>query len=102
MNSANVVFSRRSEQGCRVSWFYVCNSLTQIFGGFVAYGVSFANTKFASMLLNPTIYVCVRSLTLEETKVESFDSIYSYPSPYGYIENFSQEEMSQLLTYVPT
>ena len=34
--------------GRRVSYFYVCNSLTQIFGGAVAYGASFSNSKFAS------------------------------------------------------
>jgi MFS family permease len=39
---------KKEEQGRRVSWFYVCNALTQIFGGLLAYGVSFAHTKFAS------------------------------------------------------
>ena len=39
---------RKVEQGRRVSWFYVCNSLTQIVGGGVAYGVSFTHSKFAS------------------------------------------------------
>ena len=39
---------KKEEQGRRVSWFYVCNSLTMIFGGFLAYGVSFAKTQFAS------------------------------------------------------
>ncbi|RFU24668.1 hypothetical protein B7463_g11672, partial [Scytalidium lignicola] len=39
---------KKDEQGRRVSWFYVCNSLTSIFGGFLAFGVSFAHTKFAS------------------------------------------------------
>jgi MFS transporter, ACS family, allantoate permease len=39
---------KKEEQGKRVSWFYVCNSLTAIFGGLLAYGVSFAKTKFAS------------------------------------------------------
>lgn len=39
---------RKEEQGRRVSWFYVCNSLAQIFGGLVAYGISFADTGFAS------------------------------------------------------
>ncbi|KAL1620671.1 hypothetical protein SLS54_006027 [Diplodia seriata] len=33
---------RKEEQGTRVSWFYVCNSITKIFGGLVAYGISFA------------------------------------------------------------
>ncbi|KAK4986705.1 hypothetical protein LTR50_005150 [Elasticomyces elasticus] len=39
---------KKEEQGRRVSWFYVCNSLTQIFGGALAYGVSFAKSSFAS------------------------------------------------------
>jgi hypothetical protein len=39
---------KKEEQGRRVSWFYVCNALTQIFGGFVAYGVSFTHGNFAS------------------------------------------------------
>jgi MFS transporter, ACS family, allantoate permease len=33
---------KKEEQGRRVSWFYVCNSLTQIVGGAVAYGASWA------------------------------------------------------------
>jgi ACS family allantoate permease-like MFS transporter len=32
---------KKEEQGRRVSWFYVCNSLTQIFAGLLVYGVSF-------------------------------------------------------------
>ncbi|KAI9668069.1 MAG: hypothetical protein M1821_000889 [Bathelium mastoideum] len=39
---------KKAEQGRRVSWFYVCNSGTQIVGGALAYGVSFAHRKFAS------------------------------------------------------
>ncbi|KAI9001174.1 MFS general substrate transporter [Trametes punicea] len=35
------MFYKKDEQGTRVSWFYVMNGLTQVFGGFVAYGVSF-------------------------------------------------------------
>ncbi|KAF5332071.1 hypothetical protein D9758_016261 [Tetrapyrgos nigripes] len=30
-----------SRQATRISWFYVMNGLTQVFGGFVAYGISF-------------------------------------------------------------
>ncbi|KAL9057110.1 MAG: hypothetical protein Q9162_002544 [Coniocarpon cinnabarinum] len=36
---------RKEEQGKRVSWFYVCNGLTQIFGGLVAYGVTYAHNS---------------------------------------------------------
>ena len=44
-----------------MSWFYVCNSLTQIFGGFVAYGVSFADTRFASWRI---FYIAIGALTM--------------------------------------
>ncbi|KAJ9602864.1 hypothetical protein H2200_012644 [Cladophialophora chaetospira] len=39
---------KKGEQGRRVSYFYVCNSITQIFGSGVAYGASFTTSKFAS------------------------------------------------------
>ncbi|KIW13952.1 hypothetical protein PV08_06733 [Exophiala spinifera] len=39
---------KKGEQGRRVSYFYVCNSITQIFGSAVAYGASFSKTGFAS------------------------------------------------------
>ncbi|KAH8106192.1 MFS general substrate transporter [Cristinia sonorae] len=35
------MFYKKNEQGTRISWFYVMNGLTQVFGGFVAYGISF-------------------------------------------------------------
>ncbi|KAF9469127.1 MFS general substrate transporter [Collybia nuda] len=35
------MFYKKDEQAQRISWFYVMNGLTQIFGGFVAYGISF-------------------------------------------------------------
>ncbi|CDO74070.1 hypothetical protein BN946_scf185043.g120 [Trametes cinnabarina] len=39
------MFYKKDEQGTRVSWFYVMadivSGLTQVFGGFVAYGISF-------------------------------------------------------------
>ncbi|MCJ1407770.1 hypothetical protein MMC19_001841 [Ptychographa xylographoides] len=52
---------RKMEQGRRVSWFYVCNSLTQIFGGFLAYGVTFAQTKFASWRI---FYIAIGAMTM--------------------------------------
>ena len=52
---------KKEEQGKRVSWFYVCNSLTQIFGGLVAYGFTFANTKFASWRI---FFVVIGALTM--------------------------------------
>jgi MFS family permease len=52
---------KKEEQGKRVSWFYVCNSLTQIFGGFLAYGVSFAHTKFASWRI---FFVAIGAMTM--------------------------------------
>ncbi|KAH8802973.1 major facilitator superfamily domain-containing protein [Xylogone sp. PMI_703] len=38
---------RKEEQGRRISWFYICNGLASMFGGFLAYGTSFAHTEFA-------------------------------------------------------
>lgn len=52
---------KKEEQGRRVSWFYVCNSLTQIFGGFVAYGVSFAHTRFANWRI---FYIAIGAITM--------------------------------------
>ncbi|EJD53831.1 MFS general substrate transporter [Auricularia subglabra TFB-10046 SS5] len=43
------MFYRKEEQGRRISWFYFMNGLTSVFGGFVAYGVSFySGTQFVS------------------------------------------------------
>jgi MFS family permease len=39
------MFYKKNEQAKRISWFYVMNGITQIFGGFVAYGISFDNGK---------------------------------------------------------
>ncbi|KAG8533541.1 uncharacterized protein KY384_001281 [Bacidia gigantensis] len=52
---------KKNEQGRRVSWFYVCNSLTMIFGGAVAYGVSFTHNKFASWRI---FYIAIGALTM--------------------------------------
>ncbi|CZR67970.1 related to allantoate permease [Phialocephala subalpina] len=52
---------KKEEQGRRVSWFYVCNSLTQIFGGLLAYGVSFAKTDFASWRI---FFVAIGAMTM--------------------------------------
>ncbi|KJA29985.1 hypothetical protein HYPSUDRAFT_125950 [Hypholoma sublateritium FD-334 SS-4] len=35
------MFYKKNEQAQRIAWFYVMNGITQIFGGFVAYGISF-------------------------------------------------------------
>ncbi|KAG6378808.1 MFS general substrate transporter [Boletus reticuloceps] len=39
------MFYKKDEQATRISWFYVMNGLTQIFGGFIAYGISFYDGK---------------------------------------------------------
>jgi len=52
---------KKEEQGRRVSWFYVCNSLTQIFGGVLAYGVSFVHSKFASWRI---FFVAIGAMTV--------------------------------------
>ncbi|EPQ56202.1 MFS general substrate transporter [Gloeophyllum trabeum ATCC 11539] len=35
------MFYKKEEQGLRIAWFYVMNGLTAIFGGFVAYGITY-------------------------------------------------------------
>lgn len=52
---------KKEEQGRRVSWFYVCNALTQIFGGLVAYGVSFTHGKFSSWRI---FYIAIGAMTM--------------------------------------
>lgn len=52
---------RKEEQGTRVSWFYVCNSVTKIFGGLVAYGISFARTDFATWRI---FFLAIGALTM--------------------------------------
>ncbi|KAK7448781.1 hypothetical protein VKT23_013512 [Stygiomarasmius scandens] len=39
------MFYKKDEQATRISWFYIMNGLTQIFGGFVAYGISFTDGR---------------------------------------------------------
>ncbi|KIM90714.1 hypothetical protein PILCRDRAFT_143473 [Piloderma croceum F 1598] len=39
------MFYKKNEQATRIACFYVMNGLTQVFGGFVAYGVSFSDGK---------------------------------------------------------
>lgn len=52
---------KKEEQGRRVSWFYVCNSLTVIFGGFLAYGVSFTKSRIASWRI---FFLAIGALTI--------------------------------------
>ena len=52
---------RKAEQGRRVSWFYVCNSITQIFGGLVAYGVSFTSSGLATWRI---FYIVIGGITI--------------------------------------
>ncbi|KAL0948226.1 hypothetical protein HGRIS_010828 [Hohenbuehelia grisea] len=56
------MFYKKNEQATRISWFYVMNGLTQIFGGFVAYGISFYDGR----LLAPwkIIYVLLGGLAI--------------------------------------
>ncbi|KAI0352703.1 MFS general substrate transporter [Trametes cingulata] len=35
------MFYRKDEQGSRIAWFYMMNGVAGIFGGFLAYGISF-------------------------------------------------------------
>ncbi|KAI1792940.1 MFS general substrate transporter [Ganoderma leucocontextum] len=56
------MFYRKDEQATRISWFYVMVSLTQVFGGFVAYGISFDDGR----LLAPykIIYIVLGGLAI--------------------------------------
>ncbi|KAF4550708.1 Allantoate permease-like protein [Elsinoe fawcettii] len=55
------MFYRKQEQGRRVSFFYVMNSFTQIVGGAIAYGASFATSKFASWRI---FFLAIGALTV--------------------------------------
>ncbi|KAJ7591150.1 MFS general substrate transporter [Mycena floridula] len=54
--------TKKDEQARRISWFYVMNGTTQIFGGFVAYAVSFYDGR----LLAPykIIYILLGGLAI--------------------------------------
>ncbi|KAF9006454.1 MFS general substrate transporter [Cyathus striatus] len=56
------MFYKKNEQASRISWFYVMNGITQIFGGFVAYGISFYDGR----LLAPykIIYILLGGLAI--------------------------------------
>jgi len=56
------MFYKKNEQASRISWFYVMNGLTQIFGGFVAYGISFySGTRLAPYKI---IYILLGALAI--------------------------------------
>lgn len=56
------MFYKKNEQATRISWFYVNNGLTQIFGGFVAYGISFySGTRLAPYKI---IYILLGGLAI--------------------------------------
>ncbi|KAF7352856.1 MFS general substrate transporter [Mycena venus] len=56
------MFYKKNEQATRISWFYVMNGLTQIFGGFVAYGISFyTGTRLAPYKI---IYILLGGLAI--------------------------------------
>ncbi|KAJ7781320.1 MFS general substrate transporter [Mycena metata] len=56
------MFYKKNEQASRISWFYVMNGLTQIFGGFVAYGISFyTGTRLAPFKI---IYILLGGLAI--------------------------------------
>ncbi|KAG9317546.1 MFS general substrate transporter [Chiua virens] len=41
----SMFYKKTNRFATRISWFYVMNGLTQVFGGFVAYGISFYDGK---------------------------------------------------------
>ena len=51
----------KNEQGKRVSIFYVQNSITQVVGGAVAYGVSFLHGDFATWRI---FYIIIGGITI--------------------------------------
>ncbi|KAJ7744518.1 MFS general substrate transporter [Mycena maculata] len=56
------MFYKKNEQASRISWFYVMNGLTQVFGGFVAYGISFySGTRLAPYKI---IYILLGALAI--------------------------------------
>ncbi|KZT36811.1 MFS general substrate transporter [Sistotremastrum suecicum HHB10207 ss-3] len=55
------MFYKKDEQARRVSWFYVMNGVTAIFGGFVAYGISFIKSPFAAYRI---LYLLLGSLAI--------------------------------------
>ncbi|KAJ7507722.1 MFS general substrate transporter [Mycena galericulata] len=56
------MFYKKNEQASRISWFYVMNGLTQVFGGFVAYGISFySGTRLAPYKI---IYILLGGLAI--------------------------------------
>ena len=55
------MFYLKNEQGRRTSCFYVQNSLTQVVGGLIAYGVSFSHSKFANWRI---FYIAIGAITM--------------------------------------
>ncbi|KAI0676837.1 MFS general substrate transporter [Trametes maxima] len=39
------MFYKKNEQGSRMAWFYMMNGVAGIFGGFLAYGISFVSNR---------------------------------------------------------
>ncbi|KIM46262.1 hypothetical protein M413DRAFT_24017 [Hebeloma cylindrosporum] len=62
LNCASIMGLPIVGQAKRISWFYVMNGITQIFGGFVAYGISF----YDGHLLAPykIIYILLGGLAI--------------------------------------
>ncbi|KAJ6516013.1 MFS general substrate transporter [Mycena sanguinolenta] len=56
------MFYKKNEQASRIAWFYVMNGLTMVFGGFVAYGISFyPGTRLAPYKI---IYILLGGLAI--------------------------------------
>lgn len=82
---------KKEEQGRRVSYFYVCNSLTQIFGGAVAYGASFSKSHFASW----RIFMLVIGLTT--VLIGFFVTVFLPDSPVRAMRFTEAEKIAALL-----
>ncbi|TFK73171.1 MFS general substrate transporter [Pluteus cervinus] len=56
------MFYKKNEQASRISWYYAMNGLTSVFGGFVAYGISF--DKDRALAPYKIIYILLGGLAI--------------------------------------
>ncbi|TFK73157.1 MFS general substrate transporter [Pluteus cervinus] len=56
------MFYKKNEQASRIAWFYVMNGLTMIFGGFVAYGITFTDGRVLAPF--KVIYILLGGLAI--------------------------------------
>lgn len=114
------MFYKKDEQGRRISWFYFMNGMTSVFGGFVAYGISFyTGTKFVSyqilfillgglaILVGIVVLLWMPDSPLHATflsKEERIAALERVRNDQGGTENktFKREQMLEALTDIRT